>query len=151
MSLPASRRVRALARRGDGQPVRKRRRRRRKADFSLETAKELARGIPRFGRLLFRLMKDPRVPLFDRALFGVTVAYLFVPVDVVPDWLPVVGQLDDLLLVAVALYRLLHRTPEHVILEHWQGDEDPLDVIRDLLDRVARVTPWWARKLLRAG
>lgn len=108
-------------------------------------------GIPRFGQLLFRLLGDPRVSLLDRAIFGTALVYLFVPFDLVPDWLPVFGQLDDLLLVVFAMDRLLYRTDRELLLEHWSGDPASLEAMRDLVDRAADVLPGWARGLLRAG
>ena len=117
----------------------------------METLKSVVRGIPGFGRLLARLLRDPRVSRWDRLLFGATFVYLLTPVDVVPDWLPVLGQLDDLVLVGLALYRLLHRTPEEVLLEHWDGEERALAVLRDLLDRITDLVPWWGRRLLKSG
>lgn len=109
------------------------------------------RGIPAFGKLLFRLLGDGRVSLLDRALFGATLVYLFVPVDLVPDWIVGLGQLDDLLLVLFTLDRLLYRTDPDVLLEHWDGDPETLLTLQDLLDRSAGRLPGWARKLLRAG
>lgn len=119
--------------------------------FSLRTLRDFVKGVPSFVKLLYRLMRDRRVSLFDRVLFGLTLGYLVTPLDVVPDWLPVVGELDDLLLVLIALDRLLYRTPEEVLVEHWDGDARPLLVLRDLLDRGARTLPKWARGLLRSG
>jgi len=122
-----------------------------RAELTPSALRDFFVGVPRFARLVLDLMTDPRVSLFDRLLFGAAFAYLFVPLDVIPDWLPGIGQLDDLLVVLVALDRLLHRTPEHVLLEHWRGDPAPLLRIRDLLDRGARRLPGWARGLLRSG
>lgn len=108
-------------------------------------------GLPAFAKLLFRLLSDPRVSLLDRSIFGFTLVYLFVPVDLVPDWLPVVGGLDDLLLVAFSLDRLLYRTDPDVLLEHWDDDPERLLALRRMLDRAAGALPRWARGLLRAG
>jgi uncharacterized membrane protein YkvA (DUF1232 family) len=109
------------------------------------------KGIPAFGKLLFRLLGDGRVSLLDRALFGATLVYLFTPVDLVPDWIVGFGQLDDLLLVLFTVDRLLYRTDPDLLLEHWEGDPATLLTLRDLLDRSAERLPGWARKLLRAG
>lgn len=122
-----------------------------RADFSLRTVRTVLAGIPSFGRLLFRLMRDGRVSALDRALFGATLLYLVWPVDLLPDWLAGLGQIDDLVLLALALSRLLYRTDEEVLLEHWEGESESLLLIEDLFARVARALPWWARRLLRAG
>ena len=132
-------------------PARRKEKERKGADLSLGTVMDVLRGLPRFGLLLYRLMRDGRVAAFDRALFAATLVYLFTPVDVVPDWIPVLGQLDDLALVAIALYRLVHRTDEAVLREHWSGDEAPLHVLADLLDRSVGALPGWTRKLIAAG
>lgn len=108
-------------------------------------------AIPSFGKLLFRLLGDRRVSILDRALFGATLVYLFVPVDLIPDWFVGIGQLDDLLLVLFTLDRLLYRTHPDVLLEHWDGDPETLLTLRNLLDRSAKALPDWAKKLLRAG
>lgn len=111
----------------------------------------LVTSLPAFGKLLFRLLGDERVSLLDRALFGGTLVYLFVPFDLVPDWLPGLGQLDDLLVVLVALDRLLYRTDAGVLLEHWEGDPEVLLDVRGALDRSVDALPGWAKGLLRAG
>lgn len=117
----------------------------------LTRLRRILAGIPRFGKLLYRLLGDPRVSLFDRALFGATLVYLFVPFDLVPDWLPAFGQLDDLVLVLFTLDRLLYRTDPGVLRDHWDGDPETLAALRRLLDGAADVLPGWARGLLRAG
>ena len=115
------------------------------------TAAAVLRAIPGFAKLLYRLMKDPRVSPLDRALFGFTLAYLFMPADIIPDWIPGFGSLDDLVLIGLALDRLLYRADSGVLLEHWEGDPYPLVKIRELLDRVAEALPPWARWLVRSG
>lgn len=115
------------------------------------TAAAVLRAIPGFAKLLYRLMKDPRVSSLDRALFGFTLAYVFMPADLIPDWIPGFGTLDDLVLIGLALDRLLYRADSGVLLEHWEGDPYPLVKIRELLDRVAEALPAWARWLIRSG
>ncbi|HKK27626.1 MAG TPA: YkvA family protein [Gemmatimonadota bacterium] len=113
--------------------------------------KDALRGIPGFLRLLWRLVRDARVSRLDRALFVFTLGYLFLPLDLIPDWIPLAGELDDLVLVLFTLDRLLYRTDEEVLLEHWDGDPASLLALRDLLERGAETLPRWARGLLRAG
>ena len=108
-------------------------------------------SIPAFAKLLFRLLGDPRVALLDKAVFAFTLLYLFVPVDLVPDWLPVMGGIDDLLMVLFSVDRLLHRTDPDVLLEHWDDDPERLLSLVRLLDRVTAKLPSWTRRLLGAG
>ena len=108
-------------------------------------------SIPAFAKLLFRLLGDPRVALLDKAVFAFTLLYLFVPVDLVPDWLPVMGGIDDLLVVLFSVDRLLHRTDPDVLLEHWDDDPEHLLSLVRLLDRVTAKLPSWTRRLLGAG
>lgn len=82
------------------------------------------RTIPKFLGLITGLLRDPRVSATDKAILGAVVAYLLNPVDVVPDWVPFMGLVDDVYLVALALLRLLLRCDEKVILDHWKGTED---------------------------
>lgn len=111
----------------------------------------LVTELPAFGKLLFRLLGDGRVSVVDRALFGATLVYLVSPVDVVPDWIPGLGQLDDLLLVLISMDRLLYRTDAGVLLEHWDGDPEVLLDLRGALDRSVDALPGWVKGLLRAG
>lgn len=141
----------ADARRGDAPSGNGRERPVRRRVFSLRTVRDLFLGVPRFVKLLFRLMRDPRVSVLDRVLFGLTLGYVLVPFDLLPDWLPVVGELDDLVIVLISLDRLLYRTDEAILLEHWDGDAEPLLRLRDLLERGAARLPGWARGLLRGG
>ncbi len=62
----------------------------------------------RFGRAL---LHDPQIPLLARGLVAVLVAYLALPLDLIPDFVPIVGQLDDFLIVALVLVLLLRVVP----------------------------------------
>ncbi|RLT34633.1 MAG: DUF1232 domain-containing protein [Chloroflexi bacterium] len=75
-----------------------------------------ARGVWALGR-------DPRVPLLVRLLPVPLLIYLASPIDLIPDFIPVIGQLDDLLVVAGALWLVLRYTPPEVIAEHFRVPE----------------------------
>src|SRR6188508_2482104 len=75
--------------------------------------------IPDFLKLLLRLLKDGRVPAAEKAMLIGTVVYVVSPLDLLPDFLPFLGQIDDLYLVAIVLLRMLSRTEPDVIDEHW--------------------------------
>lgn len=71
--------------------------------------------------LFRRLLRDPRVPRRHKLLLGGLVAYLALPIDLVPDFVPVLGQLDDALLVALALRRVVRSGGPALIEELWPG------------------------------
>lgn len=110
--------------------------------------KKVLESIPNLGKLLVRLVRDPRVPRRNKLMFGGIAAYLLVPWDFIPDWLPGVGQLDDIVLVALALDSMLNRVPEDVLREHWDGDEDVLEVIRSVLETATTFVPEKVKKRL---
>jgi len=93
--------------------------------------------LPNMVMLLGRLLKDQRVPTAERALFVAAIVYVISPLDFIPDVFPFIGQVDDIYVVALVLLRLLNRTPESIVREHWQGGGD----IITLADSIARVAP----------
>jgi uncharacterized membrane protein YkvA (DUF1232 family) len=112
--------------------------------------KEYALFAPRLIRLISRLMRDPRVPGRQKAILVLLVAYLASPVDVIPDFIPGLGQIDDLVLAAFALDQMLNRVPEECIREHWDADEDVLQIVREILDIATGLVPDWLKKRLSA-
>lgn len=89
-------------------------------------ARAVARFVPDCAVLLGRLARDPRVPRRRRLLLFAVVAYLAMPFDLVPDFIPVIGQLDDALVVALALRSLLRSGGEPLVRELWPGPESSL-------------------------
>jgi uncharacterized membrane protein YkvA (DUF1232 family) len=84
------------------------------------------RSLPqiwRSGRLALRLVRDPRVPMAAKVLFGATVLYMLSPLDLVPDWIPVLGQADDLVVLMAGINLFLRACPKWLVEEH----EDALD------------------------
>jgi uncharacterized membrane protein YkvA (DUF1232 family) len=80
--------------------------------------------LPNMVALSGRLMVDKRVPVTERALFAAAVIYAIIPFDFLPDMIPFLGQIDDLFLVALTLLRLIGRTDDTVVREHWRGGGD---------------------------
>ena len=93
--------------------------------------------LPNLVRLLGRLLKDSRVPTAEKALFLAAIIYVISPLDFIPDVFPFIGQVDDLYLVALTLLRLINRTDETVVREHWSGGGD----IVALADTIAGLAP----------
>lgn len=99
--------------------------------------KTLLMFLPNMFTLLGRLIKDSRVPLAEKTLFAGAILYVIMPLDFIPDVIPFAGQVDDIYLVALTLLRLLNRTDETVIREHWSGGGD----IVTLSNSVASLAP----------
>jgi uncharacterized membrane protein YkvA (DUF1232 family) len=83
--------------------------------------KNLLMFLPNLVMLCLKLMVDKRVPRTERALFAAAVIYAVVPFDFIPDMIPFVGQVDDLFLIALTVLRLIDRTDDLVVREHWRG------------------------------
>lgn len=125
------------------------RRRARPGVADKETLKGLVRAIPHFLKLLWRLYRDPRVSMVDKGIVLATIAYIVVPFDLVPDYLPFLGQIDDIYLLALALDRLLNNAGVDVLLDHWDGDEASLESAIAALDKAGSFLPERVRNLLR--
>lgn len=91
-------------------------------------ARALAGFIPDCIVLIKRLMGDRRVPRSRKALLAVLIAYLAMPFDLIPDFVPIAGQLDDAILVAIAI-RLVVRGGNDHLAELWPGPQRSLTVI----------------------
>lgn len=91
--------------------------------------------LPDFVHLIIRLALDSRVPMELRTQTAAVLAYVMLPLDLVPEGLVgPVGFGDDLLLVALMVRRLLTTVPPDVVLTHWAGPAGLMDTIRTILD-----------------
>jgi uncharacterized membrane protein YkvA (DUF1232 family) len=82
--------------------------------------------------LFRRLLADERVPRSRRALILALIGYLALPFDLVPDFIPVAGQLDDAILVAIVLRAVLRTGGPELLSEHWPGPRSSRDIIARL-------------------
>lgn len=94
-----------------------------------DDARALATFIPDCIVLLSRLLGDRRVPRRRKLLLAGLAGYLALPFDLVPDFIPVAGQLDDVLVVAFVLRRFLRSGGEELVREHWPGPERSLQLV----------------------
>ena len=84
--------------------------------------KDLAGFLPACVTLVRRLRADPRVPFKAKAAVVVAGLWVLSPIDLLPEFLPVIGPLDDVVVVALALRYAARRVPREVLLEAWPGE-----------------------------
>src|SRR6185295_14360658 len=94
-----------------------------------EDARALAGFVPDCFVLVSRLARDPRVPRRRKLLLIGLAGYLALPIDLVPDFIPVAGQLDDAIVVALVLRAVLRSAGPELLCEHWRGPQRSLDVL----------------------
>jgi uncharacterized membrane protein YkvA (DUF1232 family) len=94
-----------------------------------EDARAFAKFIPDCIVLVTRLARDPRVPRRRKLLLIALVVYLGLPFDLVPDFIPVAGQLDDAIIVALVLRHFIRAGGEPMLRELWPGPEQSLALI----------------------
>lgn len=101
-------------------------------------ARELVTLIPNLVILFRSLLTDPRVPLGSKGWLCFALAWFVSPIDLIPEFIPVVGPLDDAILAALVLRHVVRRTDRAVLIDHWRGDPSTLDAI---LGAGGRTTP----------
>jgi uncharacterized membrane protein YkvA (DUF1232 family) len=98
-------------------------------------ARELALLLPNLIRLFGGLLRDPRVPLRAKVVLAVATVWLASPIDLIPEFIPIVGSVDDAVVAALALRFVLRTTDGAVVREHWRGDPATLE-------RLLRLVSW---------
>jgi len=78
--------------------------------------------LPNFLRLLYGLITDSRVNAVDKLVVAGAIAYILLPVDVIPDFIPFLGEVDDVFLLILALQRLIGNAGRSVLHDYWVGD-----------------------------
>lgn len=107
----------------------------------LQPAVPWALLLPDFVVLLARLVRDPAVSTRAKLVAGAALGYLALPADILPDFIPGLGVLDDVALAVFALETLVGMSPPEVVQRHWPGSEDVLEVVRRGLEWTARFFP----------
>lgn len=115
------------------------------------TVMHYIRQLPRFVRLLFGLLADGRVAWMDKLFVVGAVAYIVTPIDLIPDFIPFLGEVDDVYILVLALQRLISNAGRGVLLEHWGGEVRDLEDmnLRSVLAAAAFFLPRRLRRRLR--
>ena len=107
--------------------------------------RELLLFIPNLMGLLIGLLRDERVSQADKAILAGIIMYVIVPLDVIPDFIPFIGQVDDSYLLAISILRLLNRADRRVVMDHWKGRRD----IKELVDSIAKIAEFFLPKPIK--
>jgi uncharacterized membrane protein YkvA (DUF1232 family) len=103
--------------------------------------------LPNFLRLLGGLLTDLRVATTDKLLVAGAVAYILLPMDFVPDFIPFLGEVDDIFLLVLALQRLIANAGRAVVMDHWMGDPKQLGSLD--LERVLMAAAFFLPRRIR--
>ncbi|MBI4172058.1 MAG: DUF1232 domain-containing protein [Actinobacteria bacterium] len=95
----------------------------------MSRARELVAFVPDCAVLIRRLLQDERVPRRPKVALWLLLPYLASPIDLIPDFIPVLGHLDDAVLVAAALAYVIRRSGREVVEELWPGSGEGLRAI----------------------
>jgi len=103
--------------------------------------KDLLLALPRLGRMLISLVADRDVPTAAKVVLAAMAVYLVSPIDLVPDFIPWVGYLDDVILAAVVVDGVLNFIDRPLLLRYWPGTPASLERVAAVARRLARWVP----------
>ena len=115
---------------------------------TLSRLRELLVDFPHLVKLLYRLIKDSRVSNMDKALLAAAVVYVLNPMDLSPDVIPLIGQIDDAYLLALSLLRLLSRADPEILDEHWSGKHNIVALLNEIVALSSSYLPTGIRTIL---
>lgn len=112
----------------------------------------MIRELPNYLRLLWGLMTDVRVQRTDKLLALGALAYIIMPLDFIPDFIPFLGEVDDVFLLVISLQRLVQNAGKKILADHWAGDPAALEDINmyRVVAAAAFFLPRRMRRRLRA-
>jgi uncharacterized membrane protein YkvA (DUF1232 family) len=108
--------------------------------------KQLLKALPNLIRLIAKLVTDPMLPRAAKIALAAAMVYLASPLDLIPDVIPFLGYLDDLLLASVLVDGLLNYVDRALVLKYWPGTPESLERIA----RAARMLAVWVPRRLKA-
>lgn len=96
--------------------------------MSKPTFKQKIANLKREIYVLFLASRDPRVPWYVKALMVLTIGYAICPIDLIPDFIPVLGQIDDLVIIPALIALIVKLVPKNILDEHRKNlSEKPID------------------------
>jgi len=112
----------------------------------LAALKQIVMFVPNIVRLTIALAADGRVPARTKVLLAAAAAYFISPVDLIPDWIPVLGQLDDAVLAMIVIDTILNYVDPELVCEHWRGSPRALAIGGRVAGVVCFFVPKWLKR-----
>lgn len=103
--------------------------------------------LPNFLRLLYGLLTDNKVASVDKLVVAGAIAYILLPVDIIPDFIPFLGEVDDVFLLILALQRLITNAGRTVVQKYWAGDPAELGAMN--LERILAACAFFLPRRMR--
>jgi uncharacterized membrane protein YkvA (DUF1232 family) len=113
--------------------------------------RNLLRLLPRLARMIASLLSDRDVPTTAKVVLGALAFYLASPIDLIPDVIPLLGFLDDVLLAAVVVDGLLNHLDRRLVERYWPGDVAALDAVAAVARRLAAWVPLQVKTRIFGG
>jgi uncharacterized membrane protein YkvA (DUF1232 family) len=113
--------------------------------------KELLLALPRLARMLISLSGDRDVPTSAKVVLAALAVYLVSPVDLIPDFVPWIGYLDDLILAAIVVDGVVNFIERPLLLRYWPGSPASLDRVAAVSGRLARWVPARVKERIFGG
>ncbi|OFI00001.1 hypothetical protein CLOACE_21920 [Clostridium acetireducens DSM 10703] len=110
-----------------------------KIPYKCEKISKYALLIPDVVVLLYRIFRDERVDFKTKAQVAAITAYLASPLDIIPDFIPFIGNIDDVAIAFYGLNKIINEVPKEVILENWEGEEDIILKVKEVVDYISQV------------
>lgn len=105
-----------------------------KFDGKLNVLHEYVLIIPDIVALIYRLLKDERVKIKTKLEISAAVAYIIFPIDIIPEFIPFIGKIDDVAVLFFALNRIINEVPINIIAENWAGKNDLVVVLKKAVE-----------------
>jgi uncharacterized membrane protein YkvA (DUF1232 family) len=106
---------------------------------------------PHLAKLVYRLLRDPRVSRRRKLVLAGALAYVVSPVDLIPGkFFPIIGQLDDALVAAFSVDYLMRGVEPGVLVELWDGSEDGLEMVMALVEWGSEFVPGSLKRLVES-
>jgi uncharacterized membrane protein YkvA (DUF1232 family) len=117
----------------------------------LQRMRDWARGVKRDVHALYLAARDPRVPWYAKAVALAVAAYALSPIDLIPDFIPVIGYLDDLIIVPLGILLAVRLIPADLLAEHRAAASEAAERPTSLTGAIVIVAIWIGLALVALG